>query len=157
MPYLVHREVEFDAGHRVPNHASKCRNPHGHRYRIVATITGRLVDRSGASDEGMVVDFGQLSDILTKYVHDLYDHSFIVYRNDAMMLHSLAVDYTKYDEDPWSIVVVGWIPTAENMAHAIFEDLWDHVMDMDANGRVQLYSIEVYETPKSMASYVGGA
>jgi 6-pyruvoyltetrahydropterin/6-carboxytetrahydropterin synthase len=151
MPYLIHREVEFDAGHRVPNHASKCRNPHGHRYRVVATITGRLVDRSGASDEGMVVDFGDLSAILKKYVHDVYDHGFIVYEGDELMGAAML-----HGSGEWKTIWVSWVPTAENMAHAIFEDLWDHVMDMDANGRVQLYSIEVYETPKSMACYVAG-
>jgi 6-pyruvoyltetrahydropterin/6-carboxytetrahydropterin synthase len=154
MPTLISREVEFDAGHRVPNHSSKCRNPHGHRYRVVATITGQLVDRSGASDEGMVVDFGVLSELLKTHVHDVYDHGFIVYEGDAAMQRALGFDEEIRES---KIIVVPWIPTAENIARAIFEDLWDHVMDMDANGRVQLYSIEVYETPKSMACYVGGA
>lgn len=27
------RRLEFDAGHRVPLHESKCKNPHGHRGR----------------------------------------------------------------------------------------------------------------------------
>jgi 6-pyruvoyltetrahydropterin/6-carboxytetrahydropterin synthase len=159
MPTLISREVEFDAGHRVPNHESKCRNPHGHRYRVVATITGRLVDRSGASDEGMVVDFGRLSELLKKYVHDIYDHGFIVHDSDQDMLTALDVDANETNPTStygWKVIVVDWIPTAENMARAIFEDLWDHVMDLDANGRVTLAGIDVYETPKSKATYWAG-
>jgi 6-pyruvoyltetrahydropterin/6-carboxytetrahydropterin synthase len=158
LPHFIQRKVEFDAGHRVPNHESKCRNPHGHRYKVLATITGQLVDRSGASDQGMVLDFGEISTLLKEKVHDVYDHGFIVYEKDDALLDVFGMRDTPNHEPPfgWKIIEVGWIPTAENMARAIFEDLWNHVMDMDPNGRVTLYSIEVYETPKSKASYVGG-
>jgi 6-pyruvoyltetrahydropterin/6-carboxytetrahydropterin synthase len=154
MPTLISREVEFDAGHRVPNHSSKCRNPHGHRYRVVATVTGQLVDRSGASDEGMVVDFGVLSELLKTHVHDVYDHGFIVYEGDEIMQMALMCD------DTWKVIKVGWIPTAENMAHSIFEDLYPRVAEMGSIGsdkpRVTLASVEVHETPKSEAVYWGG-
>ncbi|MED5305895.1 MAG: 6-carboxytetrahydropterin synthase, partial [Candidatus Thermoplasmatota archaeon] len=33
MTSRIRRWVETDTGHRVPNHKSKCRNMHGHRYR----------------------------------------------------------------------------------------------------------------------------
>jgi 6-pyruvoyltetrahydropterin/6-carboxytetrahydropterin synthase len=107
----------------------------------------------------MVLDFGDLSNVLTKYVHDVYDHGFIVYKEDNDMLVALDIDANKPAPRSgygWKVIIVSWTPTAENMAHAIFEDLWNHVMDMDSEGRVQLYSIEVYETPKSRAAYVGG-
>jgi 6-pyruvoyltetrahydropterin/6-carboxytetrahydropterin synthase len=39
----VTKIVEWDMGHRVPNHKSKCRNPHGHRYRLEVTIGGPLI------------------------------------------------------------------------------------------------------------------
>lgn len=160
MATLVSREVEFDAGHRVPNHASKCRNPHGHRYRVVATITGQLVDRSGASDEGMVIDFGVISDLLKEQVHDIYDHGFIVYQDDQVMCEALGVTLVEgtegFNTNGWKVIAVDWIPTAENMARAIFEDLYPMVRMMDDDGRVSLVSIDVYETPKSKATYWAG-
>ena len=39
----IRRYVETDTGHRVPNHKSKCRHMHGHRYRFEAEIEGDVV------------------------------------------------------------------------------------------------------------------
>jgi 6-pyruvoyltetrahydropterin/6-carboxytetrahydropterin synthase len=154
MPYFVSKEVEFDAGHRVPNHASKCRNPHGHRYKVRATFTGALVNRSGASDEGMVIDFGDISTMLQEHVHDVYDHGFIVYEND--LLKEALLNFGEESETRYKIVVVDWIPTAENMAKEIFEDLYPEVTELYGE-QVSLYRIDVHETPKSVATYsLGG-
>ena len=49
--------MEFDSGHRIPNHKSTCRNLHGHRYAIEVTVTGDIVDQEEVSDFGMVMDF----------------------------------------------------------------------------------------------------
>ena len=33
--------MEFDSGHRIPNHKSVCKNLHGHRYAIEVTVKGK--------------------------------------------------------------------------------------------------------------------
>src|SRR3954464_3160774 len=114
--YTVSKEIEFDAGHRVTNHASKCRNPHGHRYRIRVSITGELVTTAGASNEGMLADFGDLKNLMMDLVHEPLDHGFIVYEDDKLMQAALSVDYTINKEPPWKVIVFPYIPTAENLA-----------------------------------------
>jgi 6-pyruvoyltetrahydropterin/6-carboxytetrahydropterin synthase len=141
MKYAITREIQFDAGHRVPNHKSKCRNPHGHRYRVVARLQGDLHDEAGASDEGMVHDFGDVKDILMEKVHDPLDHGFIVYQNDDQLLDAL-------DGYDWKIIVFPYIPTAENIARWIFEQI--HGL---FNHSVMLMRVQVWETPTSMAAY----
>ncbi|GIR00164.1 MAG: hypothetical protein CM15mP8_3610 [Methanobacteriota archaeon] len=42
----IRRYVETDTGHRVPNHKSKCRHMHGHRYRFEAEIEGDVVQEN---------------------------------------------------------------------------------------------------------------
>jgi 6-pyruvoyltetrahydropterin/6-carboxytetrahydropterin synthase len=37
----ITRRLEFDAGHRIPDHASQCRHLHGHRYALEITLSGR--------------------------------------------------------------------------------------------------------------------
>ena len=49
--------MEFDAGHRIPNHKSSCKNLHGHRYAIEVTISGEIVEQKNESNFGMVMDF----------------------------------------------------------------------------------------------------
>ena len=84
MTTRIRRFVETDTGHRVPNHKSKCRHMHGHRYRFEAEIEGDTVQTSGVSDEGMLMDFSDVSSILMEHVHDVIDHAFVVYEGDKL-------------------------------------------------------------------------
>lgn len=135
--YTISKEIQFDAGHRVPLHASKCKNPHGHRYRVVAHINGELITEGPES--GMVRDFSTVKELLTKFVHDVYDHGFIIHVEDTKMLNALQ----RYG---WKVIIVPFIPTAECLAKAIFETLVE-------NGLENLEKIEVWETPTSCAVY----
>ena len=53
----ITRRLEFDAGHRIPNHQSQCRHLHGHRYALEITLGGGVIDAAGRPDDGMVMDF----------------------------------------------------------------------------------------------------
>lgn len=143
----ISKEIEFDAGHRVPNHRSKCRNPHGHRYRVVATITGTVVDESGASDEGMLLDFGDLKSVLVSFIHDPLDHAFIVYEGDNDLWKCFA-------DTPFKIVPFPYIPTAENIARWCWEQI-ELPLRESFRGNFWLDNIEVWETPTSTATYYG--
>ena len=90
MTTKIRRCVETDTGHRVPNHNSKCKNMHGHRYRWEAELEGDVVSDVGISEEGMLMDFSDVSDILNKHIHDLVDHAFIVYEGDNEALEALS-------------------------------------------------------------------
>lgn len=145
--YIISKEIQFDAGHRVPLHASKCHNPHGHRYRVVAHLEGELI--TSGPESGMVKDFSNVKEALTRLVHDVYDHAFIVYEQDEKLLNTFFVeDPDTGDADPiygWKIVIVDFIPTAECLARDIFETLKKELSN--------LRQIDVWETPTSMASY----
>ena len=139
--FSVTKEVEFDMGQRVPNHKSKCANPHGHRYTVQATCRGDLVQESGASDEGMVLDFGDIKKALVECIHDKFDHSFTTYVGDREMepVFALALTYGW----KWNLLTV--IPTAENLAKLFFEILQRKLPSLEC--------VTVWETPTSSAQY----
>lgn len=152
----VSKEVEFDAGHRVPNHQSKCFAPHGHRYRVRVTCTGPIVDDPDRPDAGMVVDFGDLKAWLVTYIHDLFDHAMIVADTDTDLRAALGVDA---DAAPnvrveaghgWPVVVTACVPTAENLATLIAGLLAPVVAD-HWHDRLTVSTVEVWETPTSLA------
>ena len=116
MTTRIRRYIETDTGHRVPNHKSKCRHMHGHRYRFEAEIEGDVVQDPGVSDEGMLMDFSDVSEILTVYVHDVVDHAFVVYEHDEQARSAL-----KMMDSDHRTVVVPFVPTAENLAKWAFE------------------------------------
>lgn len=152
MTHIIQKEIEFDAGHRVPLHASKCRNPHGHRYKVVAHIEGELI--MVGPESGMVRDFSAVKELLTTYAHDRYDHGFIVYEGDSEMREAFGIHDFMEDYDglsPWinkygfKIIVVPFYPTAECLARSIYDSIKPVLHN--------LIKIDLWETPTSMASY----
>lgn len=134
--FVITKEIEFDAGHRVPLHESKCKNPHGHRYRVVAHLVGDLIEEGPES--GMVRDFSIVKEALTELVHDRFDHGFIVHDEDERLIRL-------FQEEGYKTVVVPFYPTAECLAKEIFDDLVEILPN--------LFMIEVWETPTSCAKY----
>lgn len=140
----ITRRLEFDAGHRIPNHGSQCRNLHGHRYALELTLSGQLVQAAGASDEGMLLDFSDVKTIAKQFIVDPWDHAFLVWQGDSAVrdfLSSLPDHKT---------VVLDCIPTAENLARAAFQILAPHYHDCYGH-HVQLSRVRLYETPNCWA------
>lgn len=65
----VRRSFDFDAAHRLPLHPGKCRELHGHAYRLVVTVE-RPVD----PQTGLAMDFSDLKAVVKREVVDLLDH-----------------------------------------------------------------------------------
>jgi 6-pyruvoyltetrahydropterin/6-carboxytetrahydropterin synthase len=136
--------LEFDAGHRIPCHKSQCRNLHGHRYAIEITLSGDIIRQEGASENGMLMDFSDVRTIARKAVVDMWDHAFLVYRNDSAVLEFLG---TLPDH---KTVVMDSVPTAENMAAEAFRILDALYRDSYGN-HLQLERVRLYETPNNWA------
>ena len=68
---LITRRLEFDAGHRIPQHQSQCRHLHGHRYALEITLSAEVIHDEGASDDGMVMDFGEIKRIASEKLVNL--------------------------------------------------------------------------------------
>ena len=143
----IRRWVETDTGHRVPNHKSKCRHMHGHRYRWEAELEGDVVTQEGVSEEGMLMDFSDVSTILNQYVHDVVDHAFIVFEGDTEALSALS-----QMGDEHRTLIVPFIPTAENLAKWAFEQVESRISSSYGNS-LKLHAFHVRETPKSWASW----
>jgi 6-pyruvoyltetrahydropterin/6-carboxytetrahydropterin synthase len=140
----ITRRLEFDAGHRLPNHASQCRNIHGHRYALEITLTAEVVHEAGAADEGMVMDFGDIKSIAREKLVDLWDHAFLVHREDKVMVNFLAAIPSH------KTVVLDEVPTAENLVKAAFKVL-EHAYRDRFGHELKLARVRLYETPNCWA------
>ncbi|HXZ97029.1 MAG TPA: 6-carboxytetrahydropterin synthase QueD [Burkholderiales bacterium] len=141
---LITRRLEFDAGHRIPEHDSQCRHLHGHRYAIEITLSGDVIEKKGAPQNGMVMDFAQVGEIARKYLVDAWDHAFLVHSGDTAVvnfLNSLPGHKT---------VLFKATPTAENMALEAFRILSNAYRDIYGN-HLRLEHIRLYETPNCWA------
>jgi 6-pyruvoyltetrahydropterin/6-carboxytetrahydropterin synthase len=136
----VTRKLEFDAGHRIPDHRSQCRNLHGHRYVIEITLEGEVLDAPGESDNGMVMDFSDIKTIAKEHVVDPWDHAFLVYKNDMPVVNFLR------EIEGHKTVLVDQVPTAENLAQLAFNLLEPHFIHRYGVS-LKLTRIRLYETP----------
>lgn len=133
---LIKRRFKFDAGHRVVDHESKCKNLHGHEYRGEV----RFVYKE-EHEIGFVIDFGDIKTIVLGCFDEFFDHGMIL--NGADPLKKVLAEDGKiwvmsyYQDDVFKN------PTAENivkemlmMCDILFEDRDD----------ISIHSIELYET-----------
>jgi len=140
----ITRRLEFDSGHRIPNHDGQCRHLHGHRYAIEVTLTGEVANHPGKADDGMVLDFGDIKKLTNQYVVDLWDHAFLVAKEDEGLVAFLSTLPNH------KTVIMEHVPTVENLATAAFAIL-KPVFNKAFDGRLELSFIRLYETPNCWA------
>src|SRR5574340_1795302 len=140
----ITRRLEFDAGHRIPNHRSQCRHLHGHRYALEITLSGKIITADGAAEQGMVMDFSEVKTIAQRHVADIWDHAFLAWRDDkdvVEFLQTLPGHKTVLFDAP---------PTAEQLAVTAFRILDKVYRDQYGNG-LKLENVRIYETPNCWA------
>ena len=142
----IGKVIQWDMGHRVLNHRSVCKGLHGHRYKAEICVEGNLIQESGSSEEGMVIDFADIKGTAQKFIQEELDHAFMVWDKDAEMLKFFN------NSDGHKPVIVPFTPTAENVAEYIFHKLKDKFSDVFNTG-LHLHSIKLWETPSSYALY----
>lgn len=143
-PMLITRRLEFDAGHRIPDHQSQCRHLHGHRYAIEITLAGEIIDADGAPENGMVMDFSQVKQLAKRHLVDAWDHAFLAFRGDTAITSFLA------SLPEHKTVLLDAVPTAENLARIAFAVLDPVYRDIYGN-KLRLNCVRIYETPNCWA------
>lgn len=131
--YIVKTEDSFDSAHFLARYNGKCRNIHGHRWRVVIEIAGENLD------DGMVVDFTDIKAAL-KALTDNLDHS-LVMEKDTLKPQT----YECLVDEGFRIMIMDFRPTAENFAKYFFDEI--------KNKGFNIRSAEVYETPNNCARY----
>ncbi len=136
--YYLKTEESFDSAHFLKNYNGKCKNIHGHRWRVIARLASDELKSTG-EDEGMLVDFSELKTALSN-ICDEMDHCFIF---EAGSLREETVK--AFELEDFKMYEVPFRPTAENFSRYFFERLKEDGYCVDL--------VEVYETPNNYAAY----
>lgn len=71
--YRLEKEFRFEAAHHLPLHDGKCQRRHGHSWLGTLVVEGNdLV--SGGPKSGMLIDYGNLSAVISPLVEEYLDH-----------------------------------------------------------------------------------
>lgn len=137
------KEFTFESAHALWGYDGKCREIHGHSYRLFVTVKGEQSTDCNDPKLGMVMDFGVLKSIVNEQIISRLDHSFVM-RNTAEALslaESMKGQFT-------NVVVVDYQPTCENM-------LLDFATRLKAAlpEGITLHSLRLHETATSYAEW----
>lgn len=136
--YSLKAEHSFDSAHFLAGYAGKCKNIHGHRWRVEIEVMAEALIKEGQLD-GMIIDFGDLKKAVKDMV-DEYDHALII-QEGTMREETLSC----LTEDGFKMIKVDFRPTAENFAAYFFKNMKDKGFNVKR--------AIVYETPTNSASY----
>lgn len=136
--YILETEQAFDSAHFLNGYEGKCRNLHGHRWRIVARIAADSLSTERQTRD-MVIDFGDFKDALNEPTEEL-DHCLII-ETDSLKPKTLEA----LREEDFRIVELPFRPTAEQLSRYFY-------MQLKARS-FPVYSVSVYETPNNCATY----
>lgn len=119
----VSKEFSFDAAHHLHQYDGKCKNLHGHTYRLIITISG-FVD-----DTGLVIDFADIKKMYQERIESHVDHQYL------------------------NEVLPAMNTSAENMIVWMWEQLQEALSALSFGDRqLRLEELSLYETPTSRAT-----
>ena len=124
----IAKEFRWEMGHRLPEHFGLCKNIHGHSYKMIVEFEGEL-DRNQ-----MVIDYYEVEKIINPVIEKL-DHSFMVTRDDKMVLEFLEKMKSKK-------VVVSFNSTAENICNYLLSE----IKKCSLPSNIYSVKVRVYET-----------
>ena len=130
--HKVTKTIDFCYGHRLLNYEGKCRHLHGHNGLLEVDMEATKLDSLG-----MVVDFGQVRDIVKDWVDANLDHRMLLCKRDPIIPILTEMNEPLYlmDENP----------TAENIPKHIFRAV--HTLGL------KVAEVRLWETPSGYATY----
>ena len=106
----ITKKFTFEAGHALYGHDGKCKNIHGHSYKLYVTVIGEPITDNSSPKFGMIIDFSDLKAMVKKEVVEEFDHSIILNQNSP---HIELAEALQSKEQ--KVVLVDYQPTIEGM------------------------------------------
>lgn len=136
--FYIKSEDSFDSAHFLKDYEGKCRNVHGHRWRVVAEVKGEELSEEQQT-RGMLFDFSELKKSLKALCEEL-DHS-LIYEEGSLKENTIQA----LEEECFKMIQVPFRPTAENFSCYFYQKLKEK--------GYWVHRVEVYETPNNCAVY----
>jgi 6-pyruvoyltetrahydropterin/6-carboxytetrahydropterin synthase len=139
----ITKQFDFETGHALYGYDGKCKNVHGHSYKLSVTVIGEPITDKQNVKFGMVIDFSDLKKIVTREIVEEFDHATVFNKNTPHI--ELAQELKKRGH---TIILVDYQPTSEMM-------LIDFASRLSAKlpQNVKLYSLKLQETGTSHAEW----
>lgn len=139
----ITKQFTFETAHALYGYDGKCKNIHGHSYKLDVCVLGEPITDASNVKCGMVIDFGDLKKIVKKEIIDVLDHAIVL--NQKTPHIELANDLKKANHN---VVLVDYQPTSENMVIHFADKIQQK---LDSN--LKLHSLKLRETETAFAEW----
>ncbi len=143
MPKIrVTKEFGFETAHVLDNYDGKCKNIHGHSYKLYVTILGETISDPSNIKNGMVMDFGDLKKIVNNLIIDNFDHALVINKSHYEKIGP--IDNSVIER----LFLTDYQPTCENMVYH-----FSKIIKPALPNNIKLKKIKLYETATSYAEW----
>jgi len=139
----ITKQFNFETGHALYGYDGKCKNVHGHSYKLSVTVIGTPIGDSNNVKNGMVIDFGDLKKIVSSEIVNRFDHATVFNKNTPHI--ELARELEKRDHN---VILVDYQPTSEMMLVDFAEKIKSRLPK-----NIKLHSLKLQETGTSHAEW----
>ena len=139
----ITKQFNFETGHALYGYDGKCKNVHGHSYKLSVTVIGQPITDNSQVKYGMVIDFSDLKKIVKEEIVDVFDHATVFNQNTPHV--ELAKELKERDHH---VILVDYQPTSEMMV-VDFADKIKKRLPKNIN----LFSLRLQETESSFAEW----
>ncbi len=139
----ITKQFNFETGHALYGYDGKCRNVHGHSYKLSVTVIGTPITDTTHVKLGMVIDFGDLKKIVKEEIVDKFDHATVFNKNTPHI--ELAKELTDRGHN---VILADYQPTSENMVIDFAAKITARLPE-----NIKLFSLKLQETETSFAEW----
>ncbi len=139
----ITKQFSFETGHALYGYDGKCRNVHGHSYKLSVTVFGTPIPDSNNVKFGMVIDFSDLKKIVKEEIVDVFDHATVFNKNTPHV--ELAKELSDRGHN---VLLVDYQPTSEMMVIDFAGKIKKRL-----SSNIQLHSLKLQETETSYAQW----
>jgi len=139
----ITKQFTFEAGHALYGYDGKCKNLHGHSYKLFVTVAGSPIADPKNVKYGMVIDFGDLKKIVNEEIVEVFDHATVFHKNTPHL--ELANELIKREHH---VLLTDYQPTTEMMVIDFADKIKKRLPK-----NIKLHSIKLQETDTSFAEW----
>ena len=134
----------FETAHVLYNYDGKCKNMHGHSYKLFVTVKGNPIKDLDHHKNGMVVDFGDIKKIVKEEIVDIWDHAVLVNGDSPHKLLGESLESQGH-----KVIFCDYQPTCENMLYDIASKIKSQLPN-----HIQLAYLKLHETENSYGEWL---
>ena len=139
----ITKQFSFETGHALYGYDGKCRNVHGHSYKLSVTVIGQPITDNTNVKFGMVIDFSDLKKIVKDEIVNVFDHATVFNKNTPHVELAQELETRGHN-----VILVDYQPTSEMMIIDFAKKIKSKLPE-----KIKLHSLKLQETGTSHAEW----